>query len=156
MRIDIIAVGKRMPDWIDKAVNQYQKRLPDHLNFSLTEITPASRTKKNSIENYQRQEEEKIMAAIKPGSQTLVLDEHGKQFGSAELAKIMKQWMDDNQSVSFIIGGADGISDTLKKQSHSLWSLSALTLPHGLVRVLLTEQIYRAWTILNNHPYHRE
>ncbi len=156
MQIDLIAVGKRMPDWIDAAINEYKKRLPAHLNFSIKEITPADRKRKNSIEQYRHQEEERLMSAIKPDSLLIMLDEHGKQFDSNAFANKLGDWIDHNQTVSLIIGGADGFSSAFKKKSHLLWSLSALTFPHGLARVLVAEQVYRAWTILNKHPYHRE
>lgn len=156
MQIDLIAVGKRLPDWINAACNEYLKRLPKQVQLSLVEINPADRARKNSVDNYKQQEEERILAAINPKNLLFVLDENGRSISSKGLAKKLGAWIDDNQSVSVVIGGADGLTNMLKNQATEVWSLSELTLPHALVRVVLIEQIYRAWSILNNHPYHRE
>ncbi len=156
MQIDLIMVGKRMPDWINTAVNEYKKRLPHHIEIKLLEITPANRQKKDSAENYKHQEQEKILKAVAPHSRLIVLDEHGKMQTSKKLATTMQNWLDDHQHVSLIIGGPDGLTNELLNRADERWSLSAMTLPHGLVRVILIEQLYRAWTILANHPYHRE
>lgn len=156
MQIDLIAVGKRMPTWIESGFKEYAKRLPKNINFKLIEITPAIRSKNNIAENYKLKEEENINAALAPNSLIIALDEHGKSISSQSLANQLKTWNDENQHISLIIGGADGLSDALKKKATQLWSLSEMTLPHGLVRVMVVEQIYRAWTITQNHPYHRE
>lgn len=156
MQIDLIAVGKRMPDWIESAIKEYRKRLPKQIQLNIIEINPANRSRKNSTDNYKLEEQERIVSAIRPDSLIVVLDETGKQCSSKELAVTLRAWADEQQSVSLIIGGADGVSEELKRRAQWLWSLSSLTLPHGLVRALLVEQIYRAWTITSNHPYHRE
>lgn len=156
MQIDLIAVGKRMPSWIETGFQEYVKRLPKNINFKLIEINPAIRSKNNSAENYKRQEEENINAALAEKSLIIVLDEHGKPINSQKLANQLQTWNDENQHISLIIGGADGLSDAIKKKANQRWSLSEMTLPHGLVRVMISEQIYRAWTITQNHPYHRE
>ena len=156
MHINIIAVGKRMPDWIDKAYNEYYKRIPKQIEINLTEITPANRNQKNSIEHYKQEEETRILEKLDPDSFCILLDETGAMLNSIELADKLKNWMDDQQNISLLIGGPDGVSKKIKQQARTIWSLSALTLPHALVRVLLIEQIYRAWTITNNHPYHRQ
>ena len=156
MQIDLIAIGKRMPTWIDTGVKEYAKRLPKNVNFKLIEINPAIRGKNNSAENYKQKEEENINAALTEKSLIIALDEHGKTISSQSLADQLQTWNDDQQHISLIIGGADGLSDTIKKKAKQLWSLSAMTLPHGLVRVMMVEQLYRAWSITQNHPYHRE
>lgn len=156
MQIDLIAVGKRMPDWIESGVKEYTKRLPKLINFNLIEITPAVRNKSNSAENYKQKEEEKILAAISPDSVIIALDEHGRLISSQSLAGQLQNWIDEQQHISLIIGGADGLSKTILKSAHHTWSLSKMTLPHGLVRVMMVEQLYRAWSITQNHPYHRE
>ncbi|MEM7026858.1 MAG: 23S rRNA (pseudouridine(1915)-N(3))-methyltransferase RlmH [Pseudomonadota bacterium] len=156
MRINIIAVGKRMPDWIDKAFNEYNKRLPNQIELILTEITPANRNRKNSVEQYQREEEKRILNRLDIDSFCILLDEQGKPLNSIDLANKLNSWIDDQQPVSFLIGGPDGVSKKIKQHVQETWSLSALTIPHALVRVLLIEQIYRGWTIINKHPYHRE
>ncbi|MGB1799443.1 MAG: 23S rRNA (pseudouridine(1915)-N(3))-methyltransferase RlmH [Gammaproteobacteria bacterium] len=156
MQIDLIAVGKKMPTWIESGFKEYTKRLPKNINFKLIEITPATRSKNNNADNYKHKEQEKIEAALSPKSIIIALDERGKSINSQQLAKQLQSWNDDNQHISLIIGGADGLNESLKKKANQLWSLSAMTLPHGLVRVMIAEQIYRAWSITQNHPYHRE
>ena len=156
MQIDLIAVGKKMPTWIESGFKEYAKRLPKNINFKLIEITPATRSKNNNADNYKQKEQEKIEAALSPKSIIIALDERGKSINSQQLANQLQTWNDDNQHISLIIGGADGLNEPLKKKANQLWSLSAMTLPHGLVRVMIAEQIYRAWSITQNHPYHRE
>ena len=156
MHIDLIAVGKRMPAWIESGIKEYKIRLPKHINFKIIEITPAVRSKNNNVDKYKQKEEENINAAITPDSFIIALDEHGKSVSSQLLANQLQNWIDDQQHISLIIGGADGLSESLKKKANQIWSLSAMTLPHGLVRVMVVEQLYRAWSITQNHPYHRE
>ena len=156
MQIDLIAVGKKMPAWIESGFKEYTKRLPKNINFKLIEITPATRSKNNNADTYKQKEQEKIETILSPKSIIIALDEQGKSISSQQLAKQLQIWNDDNQHINLIIGGADGLSDSLKKKANQLWSLSAMTLPHGLVRVMVAEQIYRAWSITQNHPYHRE
>ncbi len=145
-----------MPTWIESGFKEYAKRLPKNINFKLIEINPAIRGKNNSAENYKQKEEENINAVLADKSFIIALDEHGKTISSQKLANQLQTWNDENQHISLIIGGADGLSDAIKKKANQLWSLSGMTLPHGLVRVMIAEQIYRAWTITQNHPYHRE
>ena len=156
MRIDLIAVGKRMPAWIETAVKEYSKRLPKNIQFKIIEITPAIRSKNNSAENYKQKEQKNIETTLSSDSIIIALDEKGKSLNSQNLANQLQTWNDENQHISLIIGGADGLSDDIKKKANQLWSLSAMTLPHGLVRVMVVEQLYRAWSITQNHPYHRE
>ena len=156
MQIDLIAVGKRMPDWIESGIKEYKKRLPKQINFNLIEIAPAVRSKSDNAENYKQKEEIKILEAVSPDSIIIALDEHGRLISSQSLADQLQNWIDNQQHVCLIIGGADGLSKTILKKAHHTWSLSKMTLPHGLVRVIMVEQLYRAWTITQNHPYHRE
>ena len=152
----LIAVGKRMPGWVKESFADYNKRLPDDLHLNLIEITPATRGKNNPVSKNIAEEDKKIRAAIQKGSLVIALDEKGKQFNSADLSKKMASWFQQGHDVTFVIGGADGLAGDFKKSADMMWSLSSLTLPHALVRVILVEQIYRALTIMNNHPYHRE
>ncbi len=156
MQIDVIAVGKRMPAWIETAVKEYSKRLPKNIQLKIIEITPAIRGKNNNADNYKQKEQENIEASLSPRSFIIALDERGKSISSQQLADQLQTWHDEQQHISIIIGGADGLSNGIKKKASQMWSLSKMTLPHGLVRVMLVEQIYRAWTITQNHPYHRE
>lgn len=156
MQIDLIAVGKRMPTWIESGFKEYAKRLPKNINFKLIEINPAIRGKNNSAENYKQKEEENINAALSKDSLIIIFDEHGKSISSQSLATQLQTWNDEQQHICLIIGGPDGLSDAIKKKANQMWSLSEMTLPHGLVRVMVVEQLYRAWSITQNHPYHRE
>lgn len=154
MQIDLIAVGKRMPAWIETAFKEYSKHLPKNIQFKLIEITPAIRGKTSNADNYKQKEQKNIEAALSPDSIIIALDEKGKSINSQTLANQLQTWLDEQQHISLIIGSADGLSDSIKNKAKHTWSLSAMTLPHGLVRVV--EQLYRAWTITQNHPYHRE
>lgn len=156
MKIDLIAVGKRMPTWIETGVKEYAKRFPKNIQFKLIEITPAVRSKNNNADNYKQKEQENIKAALSAGSIIVCLDECGDLISSQKLAYQLQTWNDENQHISIIIGGADGLSQTLKEKANKIWSLSKMTLPHSLVRVMIVEQLYRAWSITQNHPYHRE
>lgn len=154
MKIKLIAVGKRMPNWIKIATEEYTKRLPKYIKFNLLEIS-SSFINKNNIEKHKKDEEQKILAAILPNSLVIVLDERGKSLDSLLLSNKLQKWIDKQQHISLIIGGANGLSDSLKKKASEVWSLSKMTLPHGLARVIIVEQIYRAFSIINKHPYHR-
>ena len=118
MQIDLIMVGKRMPDWIDSAVNEYVKRLPKHISIDLIEVAPANRQRKDNVDNYKRQEQENILAAIKPDSLLIALDEHGKTQSTASLASILQNWIDNQLHIAMIIGGADGLNSALLKQAN--------------------------------------
>ncbi len=155
MKITIVALGVRLPNWINQGVMEYRKRFPPEVSLHLSEIPSCKRNKTASVEKSLKQEAERISGAIPKGSHVIVLDECGKTQKTLALAENMKSWMQDGKNVAFVIGGADGLHEEMKKQANELWSLSDFTLPHGLVRVLLTEQLYRAWTVIKKHPYHR-
>lgn len=156
MHLHLIAVGKRMPAWIKEGFAEYNKRLPAELRLNLIEITPAVRGKSDSIKKAIMEENRRIRAAIPKNSLVVAIDEKGRQFNSIQLSKKIASWLQQGRDVSFVIGGADGLDDDFKKSADEIWSLSPMTLPHALVRVIVAEQIYRAWSILKNHPYHRE
>ena len=156
MQIRIIAVGQRLPGWINQGVEEYQKRFPRELKLSLTEIQAGRRSKSGNVEKAMKEEHQRILDSLIPGAHLVILDERGRQKTTLELADNLRDWMQDGEDICLVIGGADGIHSELKKQAREIWSLSALTLPHGLARVLLMEQLYRAWTVVNKHPYHRE
>jgi 23S rRNA (pseudouridine1915-N3)-methyltransferase len=145
-----------MPAWINTGFKDFNKRLPKEFHLNLIEVTPAIRSKSSSTEKIISDEANRIRVLIPQGSIIIALDENGKQLDSVSLSKKLESWTHNGRDVTFVIGGADGLSDELKKSADMLWSLSSLTLPHALVRVILVEQVYRAWTIMNNHPYHRE
>ncbi len=150
----MIAIGKKMPSWIQTGINHYQKQLPRELNFKL--ITPeAQKRKGNNIERIKELEGELLLKASADANLIIAFDEHGKQQSTKEFANTMKNWQQNGDNVALLIGGADGLSDTVKQHAHQLWGLSSLTLPHSMARLLTLEQIYRAHSLLTNHPYHR-
>lgn len=156
MNITILAVGTKMPRWVNEAVEEYTKRFNRDINCTIKEIKPEKRGAGTNAAQGMLAEEKRILEAIPPGAYLIALDEHGKAPTSVELANHMKTWKQNGEHICFIIGGADGMTDKIKQKAKLLMRLSSLTLPHGMVRVLLTEQLYRADSILNNHPYHRE
>ncbi|TFW10099.1 23S rRNA (pseudouridine(1915)-N(3))-methyltransferase RlmH [Oxalobacteraceae bacterium OM1] len=155
MQLVIAAVGHKMPAWIEDGFGEYAKRMPPECRLQLKEIKPVERSGSKTAETVMALERGKIEAAIPKGSRIVALDERGKDLTSAQLAQLLTQWQQDGRDVTFVIGGADGLDPGLKASADMLVRLSSLTLPHGMVRVLLAEQLYRAWSITQNHPYHR-
>lgn len=157
MKLAILAVGHRMPAWVTAAYEEYAKRMPREMPLQLKELKPAQRSNAaGDTPRWLKTEAGHIDAAVPPGALRVVLDEHGRSFPTRTLADHLKRWRNDGRDIVFIIGGADGLDDTIKSRADLLWSLSPLTLPHGLVRVVLAEQLYRAASLLAGHPYHRE
>lgn len=156
MQITILAVGSKMPKWVDEAVHEYSKRFGRDIHYRLKEIKPEKRGAGVNAAQGMLAEEKRIREAIPDNAYLVVLDERGKAPTSVELAQYLQTWQQNGEHVCFIIGGADGMTDALKQDAKLMLRLSSLTLPHGMVRVLLTEQLYRAVSILHNHPYHRE
>lgn len=144
-----------MPDWIEAGFAEYAKRMPPECRIQLREVKPIERGASKSAESAMAAERTRIEAAIPKGARIVALDERGKDLTTAQLARQLQQWQQDGRDVCFVIGGADGLDAGFKEQAESLLRLSSLTLPHGMVRVLLAEQLYRAWSITRNHPYHR-
>lgn len=157
MKLAILAVGHRMPAWVNEAFEEYAKRLPREMPLQLKELKPAQRSSAaGDTARWLQTEAERITAALPQGALRVVLDEHGRSFPTRGLADHLQRWRNDGRDIAFIIGGADGLDDTVKSRADLLWSLSPLTLPHGLVRVVLAEQLYRASSLLAGHPYHRD
>ncbi|WP_019140029.1 23S rRNA (pseudouridine(1915)-N(3))-methyltransferase RlmH [Noviherbaspirillum massiliense] len=155
MQLVIAAVGHKMPAWIEAGFNEYAKRMPPECRILLKEIKPVDRSGGRSAETVMAQERQKIEAAIPKGAQVIALDEHGKDVTTVQLSRLLTQWQQNGRDVTFVIGGADGLDAGFKASADMLVRISSLTLPHGMVRVLLAEQLYRAWSITQNHPYHR-
>ena len=156
MHIRLLVVGDRQPSWVDDAFNIYTSRYPREWKFRL-DVIPAIRRNKNDKSRQAMEVEGKlILAKLNSTDQAVLLDERGKQLTSKSLASKFTDWQSDGRDLCFIIGGPDGVSDAIKQRVGMLWALSQLTLPHGMARVLLAEQLYRAWSIQAGHPYHRE
>jgi 23S rRNA (pseudouridine1915-N3)-methyltransferase len=155
VKINLIATGNKMPDWVELASNDFSKRLPAEIRINSILIPLLKRGKNPDIARIVRDEGRKLLAAVPKDSLLVVLDVLGQSVTTMKLSELLESWLQQGQDVSIVIGGPDGLSDELLSQASLKLSLSALTFPHPLVRVILLEQIYRAWSILNNHPYHR-
>lgn len=156
MKLLILAVGNKMPSWITEGFNEYAKRMPREATITLIEIKPEARNSGKTAAQIMEAEAVRIRAALPAGAFCIALDEHGATPTTKQLTQQMKDWMQQGRDVAFVIGGADGLHDTIKHQAQHLMALSAFTLPHGMVRVILAEQLYRAHSLMHNHPYHRE
>lgn len=155
MQLIIAAVGHKMPAWIEDAFAEYAKRMPPECRILLKEIKPADRSGGRTAETVMQQERTRIEAVLPKGSMIVALDERGKDITTLQLSQFLAQWQQNGRDVTFVIGGADGLDAGFKAEVDLLIRISSLTLPHGMVRVLLAEQLYRAWSITQNHPYHR-
>ena len=155
MRLQIVAVGQRVPDWAQTAYDDYVKRFPPELKVELKAVKTEARASK-TLENLLAAERTRIEAAIPKGMRIVALDERGTNITTVALADKLRLWQREGDDVSIVIGGPDGLDPGFKQAAHERIRLSDLTLPHAMVRVLLIEQLYRAWSITVNHPYHRE
>ena len=157
MKFVVVAVGHRMPAWINAGFNEYARRMPRVSRIELIEVKPATRSAgAKSDHQWLAAEARRIRAALPRSCFRAVLDERGKLFTTADIARRIERWKQDGRDVAFVIGGADGTAHALQQDSDLVLSLSPLTLPHGLCRILLAEQLYRAVSLLGNHPYHRK
>jgi 23S rRNA (pseudouridine1915-N3)-methyltransferase len=155
MKILVLAVGHRMPEWVTMAWDDYAKRMPQDWVISLKEIKPESRTSGKTPQQMMQSEGKRIEAAIPEQYLRVALDEHGKDLTTQAFATKLQSWHQSSQNIAIIIGGPDGLDAEFKTTCDGLLRLSSMTMPHPMVRVVLVEQLYRAWSILNNHPYHR-
>lgn len=155
MHIRLLAVGDRQPGWVDEAFNIYTGRFPREWRFRVDTIATAKRTKGQPASRAIAMEGEQLLSRLAPDEQVVLLDERGRQLNSKKLASRLEDWQLDGRNLSFVIGGPDGVSDACRERSSFTWSLSDLTLPHGLARVLWAEALYRAWSLQTGHPYHR-
>ncbi|MGD9020210.1 MAG: 23S rRNA (pseudouridine(1915)-N(3))-methyltransferase RlmH [Lysobacterales bacterium] len=155
MNLLVAAVGQRMPSWVVDAWAEYSRRMPPGLALHLREIPLAKRGKNADIARALKAESAALLAAMPARSRAIALDVRGKGWSTGQLAEKLENWMNDGRDVGFMIGGPDGIDPGALARADERWSLGPLTLPHPLVRVVLAEQLYRAWTITQNHPYHR-
>ena len=156
MRISLVAVGTRMPAWVSEGVAEYSVRMPRELKLEWREIPLARRGKDVQAQQLCAREGELMLKAIPAGDRVIALDVQGKRVSTEQLARNLEAWQMSGDNYSLLIGGPDGLSPACLERADLRWSLSDLTLPHPLVRILLAEQLYRAWTITVNHPYHRQ
>lgn len=156
MRLLVVAVGERMPGWVDAAFTDYARRFPRKARLELVEIRPEKRGPTRTAAQAMAGEADRIKAALPAHCRRVALDERGRDLATPALARLVERWLADARDVAFLVGGPDGLATGLKTSAELQLRLSSLTLPHALVRVLLAEQLYRALTILDNHPYHRQ
>lgn len=155
MRIHLLAVGTRMPAWADAAYEDFARRLPRECRLVLTEIAPATRGKSGGAARAMAVEAGRLGAALPKGARVIALEQGGRECTSEALAGELQRWQQDGRDVALLIGGPDGLAPEIRQRAEGSLSLSRMTLPHALARVVLAEQLYRAWTLLKNHPYHR-
>jgi len=156
MQIQLINVAQKLPAWVDMACDDYLKRLPREMTLKIVTVPLAPRKAKQSAPRLQQRESALVMDKLIPGSLNLALDERGEQWSSSDWSQNLQRWMFEFPRVNLIIGGPDGLSEQCLECCHHRVSMGRMTMPHALVKVVLLEQLYRAWTILQGHPYHRE
>jgi len=156
MKIRILSPGKKLPQWINQGFTEYAKRMPSDCKVELVELNLGRRPKKNySVDQAKKDELQFFRKALNDSDYIVALDEHAKAISTVQLSKQLENWQSNGSNIAILIGGPDGLAKELLDSAKQKFSLSALTLPHGFVRVLLAEQLYRAWAITQNHPYHR-
>ena len=155
MRVRLIAVGTRMPKWVEAGVAEYEPRLPREWRFELVEIPVAKRGDNPDLARLRQAEGGKMLRAIPAGADVIAFDERGESLGTLDWARAVQGWQQHGRDVALLIGGPDGLAPECLARASRRWSLSKLTLPHALVRVFVVEQLYRAWSVAANHPYHR-
>ncbi len=155
MRIHLIAVGNRMPEWVNTAYGEFAGRLPPESRLHLLEIPPGRRGKGADPARAVAEEGERMLAALPKNPYVIALEVEGKAWSSETLAQQFASWQQDGRDVALLVGGPDGLAAACRARADIQWSLSPLTLPHRLVRIVVAEQLYRAWTLLHGHPYHR-
>ncbi len=155
MHIRMIAVGTRMPAWIQDGLMEYGKRLPREWGFQLVEIPLLHRGKNQPAQRLMDNEGEKMLACLGPNANPVALDSQGRQWTTEEFAQQLESWLQQGHDLAFLIGGPEGLAPSCLQRAETHWSLSRLTFPHPLVRILVAEQLYRAWSLLQGHPYHR-
>lgn len=156
MKLWIVAVGQRMPAWIEAGYEEFVKRMPREMPVQLVEIKPEPRSGNRNSDSLKAAEAARIRNALPVRARVVALDERGKDLTTGQLSEKLKRWMEGGDDVAFLVGGPDGLSPELKAGAAEVLRLSSLTLPHAMVRVILAEQLYRAASILKGHPYHRE
>jgi 23S rRNA (pseudouridine1915-N3)-methyltransferase len=155
MKIRLLTITHKSPSWIQEGYDDYAKRLPPHCSLELVEIPAEKRTANADLKRITEREGEKMLAAIKPGHRVVALDKDGKAWTSEQLAQVLHGWLQGGQNIDLLVGGPEGLAPACLQRAQEKWSLSSLTFPHLIVRLIIAEQVYRAYSILQNSPYHR-
>lgn len=155
MRIHLLAVGSRRPAWESRGFEEYARRMPRACALELVEIPVSRRTRATPVERAVEREGKRMLSAIPARARVVALDEQGQPWSTAQLAETLRGWLEDGRDLAVLVGGPDGLAPACRRRAEGCWSLSPLTLPHGLVRIIVAEQLYRAWSMIRHHPYHR-
>lgn len=155
MKIRLLTITHKSPLWIQQGYDDFAKRLPPHCQLELVEIPAEKRTANADLKRIMEREGEKMLAAMKPGAWVIAMDKGGKSWTSEQLADELKDWLQSGKNIELLVGGPEGLAPACLNRANQTWSLSALTFPHLIVRLIIAEQIYRAYSILQNSPYHR-
>lgn len=155
MKVRLIAIGERMPDWVDTGVAEYAKRLSGEIRLEIIEVAAGKRGKNSDLVRIREAEGERMIAALRPDDRVVALDLRGKMQSTESLAAELQRTLPEGRDVALLVGGPEGLADCALARAKERWSLSALTLPHPLVRIVVAEQVYRCWSLLRGHPYHR-
>lgn len=155
MRLLLLAIGQKMPAWVSSGFDEYVKRLPPHLKLELIERPASPWAARGDVARSMHEEAEALRGAIPKGAHVIALDERGSAWTTHQLSGRLAEWQREGRDIALLVGGPDGLDPTLRSEAQARWSLSALTLPHPLVRVIVAEQLYRGWSLLAGHPYHR-
>ncbi|MBT6275197.1 MAG: 23S rRNA (pseudouridine(1915)-N(3))-methyltransferase RlmH [Chromatiales bacterium] len=156
MRLHIVAIGARLPQWMNAGYDEYVKRMPRECRVELHAINPPKVSRNADQRVVQARESALLLEKVPVGALPVALDERGKAWSTRDLSTHLKGWLGGGRDVALLIGGANGLDEHIRAKAQLVWSLSSLTLPHGLARVVVAEQLYRAWTLLSGHPYHRD
>jgi 23S rRNA (pseudouridine1915-N3)-methyltransferase len=155
LNIHMVVIGDKMPAWVDQGVEEYQKRIRGRMALNLLQVAALKRGKNADIERIVAEEDRKLIAAIPPGCRTIALDRSGKSISTPGMVERFEQWLQDGEQIAMLVGGPEGLSSALIAEADETWSLSALTFAHPVVRVVLAEQVYRCYSVLEGLPYHR-
>lgn len=155
MKVRLIAVGERMPDWVSTGFGEYAKRLSGEIRLELVEVSAGKRSKSSDLVRIKEAEGERMLAALQKDDRVVALDVRGKLQSTESLAGELQRSLPEGHDIALLVGGPEGLADCALARAKERWSLSALTLPHPLVRIVVAEQVYRCWSLLRGHPYHR-
>lgn len=155
MKLRLLTIGEKMPSWVEQGVKEYTKRLPSDLGFDLLRLPMAKRAKNKSVAQYKTEEAKTLLAAAEKCQRYIALDVKGKSISTENLVTKLTDWQQNGDQIALFIGGPDGLDRSILDQCHEKWSLSAMTMPHPIAQLVLVEQVYRAWSVTQGHPYHR-
>lgn len=155
MKVRLVAIGERMPGWVEEGFAEYAKRLSGEIRLELVEVAAGKRTKTSDLVRIREAEGERMLAVLRPDDRVVALDVRGKSLTTEAMAGELRRSLPEGHDIALLVGGPEGLAECALARARERWSLSALTLPHPLVRIVIAEQVYRCWSLLRGHPYHR-